>query len=516
MNLSTLVNKRVLLATITFLWLAPSAYATDWYVAPSGTDVTEGGQGTSTALPFRTIQYAQDQCEPGDRVFVMNGTYRNQGYGTGNRNNPPVVRINKSGTPDRYIVIRNLPNHQPRIEFDGAGGFIAGSSINYVKIIGFDIYGPNADITEAEALERRLDDPRLDYYNGSGIAFWGPSHHIQVRSCQVYDCPGSGIRANQADYVTFADNIVARTCWYSAAGPSAMVIAQAQPIDQNEDFKIIVERNRVYDNRNFVPIYLLNTQPGDYGGPDYSRIVDGRGIYMTRNPDYTFGKYLIRNNITYDNGFGGITFHISQNGRIINNTLYRNGADGGERQGITIAKAQNLEVFNNIVYARGKGAIHNNTFAGTSSNITLRNNLLYNGETDFEGENYVTENPQFEAPTDANFRLTTTSPAIDQSNFGTPTDFYNTERPQGGTFDLGAIEYVPASSAAGANSPNDSQLIIYPNPARSGQPVTLALDSPEEIQLEVIDFQQQTLYSVQKAGKTLSVPTHRYGPECIS
>ena len=73
---------------------------------------------------FKTINILY-HIEPGGTIYVMNGLYRNEGYGTANphisdgslsqnMNNPPAVIISKSGQEGKYITIRNLPGHKPR------------------------------------------------------------------------------------------------------------------------------------------------------------------------------------------------------------------------------------------------------------------------------------------------------------------------------------------------------------------------------------------------------------------
>ena len=63
---------------------------------------------------------------PGDTVYVMDGIYRNSGYGSGidgsNLTNGNVLRITTSGSPGAPITLRNLEGHNPKIQFDGAGG----------------------------------------------------------------------------------------------------------------------------------------------------------------------------------------------------------------------------------------------------------------------------------------------------------------------------------------------------------------------------------------------------------
>ena len=53
------------------------------------------------------------------------------------------------------LLLTNFPGHSPLIEFDGAGGISMGD-VSRVEISGFEIGGPNRDITKEEALEDRL------------------------------------------------------------------------------------------------------------------------------------------------------------------------------------------------------------------------------------------------------------------------------------------------------------------------------------------------------------------------
>ena len=54
------------------LLLAPIVQAGDYHVAPSGNDADSG----SSASPFRTIQRAAELAQPGDRIIVHEGVYR--------------------------------------------------------------------------------------------------------------------------------------------------------------------------------------------------------------------------------------------------------------------------------------------------------------------------------------------------------------------------------------------------------------------------------------------------------
>ena len=73
-------------------------------------------------LPFLyvgnvTVEHqSPSEVEAGGTVYVMNGIYRNQNYGTvnvstySNMSNPHVVTIDKSGTEAGYITLKNYPN----------------------------------------------------------------------------------------------------------------------------------------------------------------------------------------------------------------------------------------------------------------------------------------------------------------------------------------------------------------------------------------------------------------------
>ena len=69
---------------------------------------------------------------------------------------------NAATAPDIYnpLVIRNYLGEHPKIKFDGTGGFIGGNSgteTSYLEISGFEIEGPNANITYTQAIANRTN-----------------------------------------------------------------------------------------------------------------------------------------------------------------------------------------------------------------------------------------------------------------------------------------------------------------------------------------------------------------------
>ena len=82
-----------------FLMFSGLVFSQNYYVsANNGSDSNNGSETT----PFQTINRAISFVNPGGTIFVMNGTYQNNGYGTvdtatnTNMNNNHVVTINKS------------------------------------------------------------------------------------------------------------------------------------------------------------------------------------------------------------------------------------------------------------------------------------------------------------------------------------------------------------------------------------------------------------------------------------
>ena len=69
-----------------FISLALTAFsalkiiAAEYYVSENGSN---SNSGASESEPFLTIAKAMNLTSPGDTVYVMDGTYRNTGYGSG-------------------------------------------------------------------------------------------------------------------------------------------------------------------------------------------------------------------------------------------------------------------------------------------------------------------------------------------------------------------------------------------------------------------------------------------------
>ena len=476
-----------------FLMFSGLVFSQNYYVsANNGSDSNNGSETT----PFQTINRAISFVNPGGTIFVMNGTYQNNGYGTvdtatnTNMNNNHVVTINKSGSEGAYITLKNYPGHSPLIQFDGRGGIVISNNMNYIIIEGFEVVGPGASITYAEAYANReykvlaASDPNDDinynhtYFSGKGIwGGYGAHHHIIIRNNIVHDTAGSGIRFNDSDHITIEYNEVYNTTWWTSSASSAVVFAEtiaSSEADNGTDVKMVIRGNLVYNNWNRIPFYVTqlpdnsgNTNP-NYGTATYNNILDGQGLYVTRSDDNYYGTFLFENNVCVNNGKNGINFDNSLGASAIiqNNTLYYNGVHeiiqdisvangnpghrGQKVGGIKANRVQNVTVANNIVVTRDNlfSAIELPNISGSRP---VLNNIFLNGKlpSDDNGVPYnfisccnmIDVDPLFtEVPSSvngaidisqANFELTENSPAINagDSNYSPSDDFLSNPRP---------------------------------------------------------------------------------------
>ena len=457
----------------------------EYYVSESlGSD---SNAGTESA-PFQSINKGISMLNPGDTVYVMEGVYTNNNFGTvdpstnTNMSNPHVVTVNKSGTEDAYITLRNYPGHTPKIKFDGRGGIIISNNMNYIIIEGFEVEGPSQDIDYSMAIADREykilcaedGDSSTNYNNayfgGKGIwGGYGAHKHVIIRNNIVHDTPGSAIRFNDSDYITIEDNIVYNSNWWTSSASSAIVFAEtiSEDGDNGSNTKMIIRGNLVYNNWNRIPFYVTqlpdnsgNTNP-NYGTASYNNILDGQGIYVTRSDPGYNGTFLFENNICVNNGKNGINFDHSQSASAIyqNNTLYYNGVHeiiqdlsveegnpahrGQKVGGIKANNVKNATVVNNIIMTRDNqfSALQLNNVSGTRVAV---NNLLVNGNYAWpanEENNLINLDPMFTmAPNEVlgeidivttDFTLLEGSPAIDAGNpsYGPEDDYDDNPRP---------------------------------------------------------------------------------------
>lgn len=453
------------------LFVSTISGASNYYV--SQLIGSETNNGLSVTTPFLRIEQAENVSLPGDVILVMNGIY------TKNDPQSDVVGIYNSGTSSNWITYKNFPGHSPVIQMNAnnwVGIRIQGA--DYIIIDGFTIIGNNDNVTlsYAQAEQNNTNNPTT---SGNGISisydYNNPenrSHHTIIRNCIVSKCGGGGIGTGQADYITIENNTVFDCAWYTPYDGSAISLYQNWNSDLTTGIKNYVTGNECYNNYNLIPFFVTGT------------ITDGNGIIIddSRNTQFgsTAGVYLgttyVANNVVFNNGARGIHCYSSDNVIIINNTSFKNCQSPTTQEGeFTAFDAGNISFINNISFPDSNiPPIGSNNV----SNLVVDHNLW---ATNFSlanpiGTNFVTNSPEFilpnTNPTIANFRLLSSSMAINAGtlNFSPPTD--KDGNPRNGAVDIGAFEFQNPLST---NIIFQKSFQVYPNP--TSNMITISLYS---------------------------------------
>lgn len=417
-----------------------------YYVSPAGSD---GNSGTSPAKPFRTIQKAADSTTPGDTVSIMNGTYKEKPGGS------DVVAISRSGKTGAPITYRAYPGQHPVINPVAAWNGIRINGASHIVLRGLEIKGNSANISLKDAEQGASTTKPTYNTNCMSVEKDRKSgarpHHIDIVGNTVHHCPGGGIGAGYADYVTIDHNNVYANAWYSVFANSGISILAAQDIDQGDPskYKIRFTNNIVHDNESKVKWGHCHCY-SDGNGIIIDTLKDKAKAGAT-GPDYN-GRVLVANNVTYNNGGSGIHSFKSQHVDIVHNTAYQNGRSTrmNSYANIYAQDSKDVHLFNNVSYSRPNQPT-NSTYG--NNDVTYDYNLYYGGKAPaVKGPHDIIANPKFVAPgTDGapGFRLAKGSPGIGS---GKPLSQVTTDiagaRRDAGSADRGAYAFNTAKDAA--------------------------------------------------------------------
>lgn len=407
------------------------AFATDYYVdAVSGNNANSG---LSQILAKQTIQAAANLTLPGDTVYILNGTYEVTSV------NGNVLNMTRSGAAGQYITFKPMAGHSPKIKASGGAWEAIIIDGSYVILDGLELEGNNANLTYSAAYqswqnyENNIKDwSVISGFNTNGISIGKQIqiHHVIIRNCKVHDFPGGGIGGGKLDYITVENNVVYNNSWYTMYATSGISFLNPKNYDTTTGYKILIQNNIVYNNKTTVPWEQTNG------------LSDGNGIILDVNDGYT-GRTLVENNVSYNNGGGGIHAFRANHIDIINNTAYNNGTVVGYPE-IDAQQATDVKIYNNIMYGRGSGTRCN----GNDPGAIYDYNVYFNGTSYKNGPNDITGDPKFVNKAldgTANFQLLNTSPAINNGSSVagqfTTTDILGISRPVGFSSDMGAYEF---------------------------------------------------------------------------
>ena len=444
-----------LLAGLLFLSVAPFAYATDWYVSPSGSDAADG---RSAATAFRTLQKAADTVEPGDRVLMCTGEFTMEGR-TDDR---ALVTVRCSGREDAWITWMPAPGARPVIRPSGWAAFdIRGS---YHVLESLVIEGINDELVLKHAMADASAAKASGRYNTNGITIEGRQnapdakpHHIVIRGCSISKCAGGGIAALEMDYLTVEDCKVFDNCWYMRYAGSGITTLNNWAHDDKPGYHIIIRRNLVWNNRTLVKwertgnlsdgngilLDVTNKKGPALNNPDGDATVSaGNGtVRKDERPEWK-NRALIENNVSAFNGGSGIHVFRTSHVDILNNTTYWNGSVVDYEELFSNASSD-IVMMNNVIIPRPGGRVTSNH---NNRDIIWDYNIYPDGKCPLKGEHDIVADPMPLRPdvdlSRADFRLSRKSPAVDSgsSEKAAREDLNGRHRPRGRGVDRGAYE----------------------------------------------------------------------------
>ncbi|MBC8008623.1 MAG: Ig-like domain repeat protein [Burkholderiales bacterium] len=331
-------------------------YATPkYYVKPASLGGSNSNSGTSETAALSSLQGAINKTFSGDNIIAImeDNTVGGDDYAP-NSANTEMASITKAGAPDAWIVVKNYPGHKPAFRSNGWQAIKIHSTAAYVEVRGLVLRGQS--FIDANG-DRRVNPLYVDNvgkikseHQGNGISANSPAHHVRVADNTVEFFGGAGV-GGSGDRLAIENNIVRNNNWWMSYASSGISIGFHTNFELGSNYRQLIRNNLVYGNECMFPWF-------GNGGNNHS---DGNGIIIDSvKADYS-GRFLIQNNVVFNNGGGGIHVLKAENVDIVHNTTFHNSASGilayhdsdtqsvGSTDGNWI---KNVRYANNISFAR--------------------------------------------------------------------------------------------------------------------------------------------------------------------
>ncbi len=462
-----------------------SADARDYFVAPGGNNGNNGSIGS----PLATIQFALNQCLPGDTVQVRGGTYFEK------------ITCTRSGTFSQHITLKNYAAETAIIDGTGRAGLslLELSNVSHIEIRGLifqnnyiqdarGIYaaGQGDNLAIRNCTVKNIGwttNPDADPFSVSpngqahAVLFNGRTAagitRVKLLNSNIHD-----IITGNSEALTLAGNVdgfeIDRdTVWNTknigivAAGYYSWAVDAGVPASQNQSRNGTITNCVVYNNRRFSNTYA----------PAGIYVDGGKNIQVTGNKVFRNGNGIslgcentgavarditVANNLVFDNDNHGMVLGANngllKNAVIVNNTFFQDGSVQVFTLEINLQKSDSCTIANNILIPRTDSHYGIGVFGYTLTNLVVDQNLLYRYSSNatflyvpgspaqFTPTNTLTADPLFAAATlpAPDLHITSASPAINAGSNAYPmpvdTDADQQYRFVNGTIDLGACE----------------------------------------------------------------------------
>lgn len=348
--------------------LPPASSARTYYV--DGTMGNDLSDGLTLATAWKTIQKSFNTAKPGTTVAIRGGTYYEE------------LVVNVSGENDKPITFTNYSNEQVIIDGSKMTGttiiaitdkkFLVFKNLVVQHVTKNDAKGilvvasPNGAVNTLTF--RNIQFRNINWTSNPRTI---PSSHDNA---QPFIAFGRGARQDNA-----ISNLVIDSCEFSN---NITGFSESLSVDGNVD-GFFITNNKVHDNTNIGIV-----AEGHYGTSATPSLDQAREGIISRNTCY--------NNVSLYAASGGIYVDGGKDIRVDRNITYQNGYGievGNEQHGTTsnISVTNNL-TFMNIVSGVAIGGYDIRT-TGQVTDCIIRNNSFYKNNTnqDGSGEIYITK-----------------------------------------------------------------------------------------------------------------------------
>jgi hypothetical protein len=416
------------------IFLANAIYGQVFYVSPTGTNNSTSGTLQS---PWKTIHYAANSRKvvPGSVVYILGGTY-----------NEKVV-VGVSGSTAGYITFMPYANQKVIIDGTNSGTLFDIAANNYIRVSGLTFQNGSVGVSCGK--------------NQIGI------HHIEIDGNQFKNFTNPAIRVTDCNFSKVHHNLVDSACTNSwgecitfsggeyidvynntVTNGSPTNTQGGEGIDVKGSKFIRVYGNKVYNIPRKLGIYVdsfesLNSDIEVFNNEVYNCT---SGIVLSSERGNDLRNVKVYNNIIRDitsgNGISivdyNLTSYLAKNIIIENNTLIGKGIS------IDAPNGDGVIIRNNI--------IHNNNnpinIKSRPANLILTNNIGNLATRTELGTNGLNVDPLFVNGTviPYDFKLKSTSPAINSGFHNNLAFDYNYKQRNVGANDIGAYEYNATTS----------------------------------------------------------------------